>query len=80
MTTGTLGKWGNANALRIPQSFCQQLGIKAGSDVSMSLEGQRLIIEPLTERHTLKARMNDWDKMRFTTHEYDWGDSVGKEI
>ena len=80
MTTITVGKWGNASALRIPKPFCQQLGIEVGSDVSLSLEGQRLIIEPLTEKYTLRARMKDWDGKRYIAQEYDWGEPAGKEI
>lgn len=80
MTTATMGKWGNANALRIPLPFCEQLGITSGSNVSMTMEGRRLIIEPAEDDFTLKGRMRNWDGIRHETSEYDWGEPQGDEL
>lgn len=80
MTTATMGRWGNANALRIPLPFCQQLGIGNGSNVNLSIEGSRLIIEPADEEHTLKGRMASWDGRRYESPELDWGDAIGDEL
>ncbi len=79
MTLATVGKWGNAAAVRIPQPFCEQLGIGAGDAVQMVVIGRKLIIERPEEEYTLQARMRDWDGARFETHEYDWGEPQGKE-
>lgn len=80
MTTTVVGRWGNANALRIPLLFCEQLGLSAGSSVDMTIEGNRLIIEASDDAYTLKGRMADWDGKRFETQELDWGDSAGEEV
>lgn len=81
MTTATIGKWGNASAIRLPQPFCEQLGIGVGDAVQVTIEGRkRIVIEPPAERYTLEARMAGWDGGRFDTCEYDWGSPVGKEI
>jgi len=80
MTTATVGKWGNAAAIRIPQPFCEQLGIGAGDAVHMSVEGRKLIIERTGEEYTLQARMHGWDGVRYETGEYDWGAPAGKEL
>lgn len=81
MTTATIGKWGNASAIRIPQPFCEQMGIGVGDSVKMFIDGRnRIVIEPAAEQHTLQARMAKWDGKRYETCEYDWGDPVGKEI
>ena len=63
----------------LPNTFIS-IEIGTGSEVSMIIEGKRLIIEPITEKYTLKARMQDWDGLRYETQEYDWGKPVGKEI
>ncbi len=39
-------KWGNSLGLRIPKSFAEQAGVKAGSDVDLSLKDGELIIRP----------------------------------
>lgn len=81
MATATIGKWGNASALRIPKPFCDSLGIGVGDDVRISVEGnRRIIIEPADDQFTLKARMKHWDGMRYQSEEPDWGSPVGEEI
>lgn len=72
---------GNASAIRIPQPFCEQIGVGVGDAVLISVDSsKRIIIELPTEQYTLQARMRAWDGERFETHEYDWGESAGKEI
>ena len=81
MTTTTIGEWGNAAAIRIPQPFCEQMGIGIGDSVKMSFDGRnRIVIEPTAEQHTLQARMAEWDGKRYEARECDWGESVGDEI
>ena len=78
MTTTTIGEWGNAAAIRIPQSFCKQMGIGIGDSVKMFIdERNRIVIEPIAEQHTLQARMAEWDGKRYEAREYDWGEPVG---
>jgi antitoxin MazE len=77
--TVVVSKWGNAQGLRLPEAFCRQLGISAGDKVSLSIEKDKLIISGTNEEYTLKARMKNWNGTRHQTHEYDWGESVGKE-
>lgn len=81
MTTATLGRWGNANALRIPLPFCRQLGIDAGSVVSIALEGDRMIVRKAEEGLSLSARMAEgWDGARYQSEELDWGEPAGNEV
>ena len=39
-------KWGNSLAVRIPRGFAEQLMIQQGSEVDLSLDGDRLVIKP----------------------------------
>ncbi len=80
MATATLGKWGNATGVRIPQPYCQQLGISAGSTVNITIEDKRIVIEPEPERYTLQARMKNWDGERYQSDECDWGAPQGEEL
>ena len=41
-----LQKWGNSLAVRIPRGFAEQLMIQQGSEVDLSLDGDRLVIRP----------------------------------
>ena len=80
MTTATMGKWGNAAALRIPQAFCDLLGVHIGGKVTITAEPGRIVIEPADNQWTLQGRMKRWNGERFETHEYGWGDPQGSEV
>lgn len=43
-------KWGNSLALRIPQAFAAEAGLKRDSLVELSLEDGRLVIAPIAAR------------------------------
>jgi antitoxin MazE len=79
--TATLGRWGNSQAIRIPQPFSDQLGLKVGDIVDMKLCGDHIeITKTPEERHTLQARREQWNGKRYETSEYDWGEPVGNEV
>jgi antitoxin MazE len=44
MIRSTITKWGNSLALRIPHSIAAQLGVQENSNVTLELEGDRLVI------------------------------------
>ncbi len=48
-------KWGNSLAIRIPSAFAEQLMLKQGSEVDLSLDGDQLIIKPRRSRPSLSA-------------------------
>lgn len=76
----TISKWGNSQGIRLPKSFCDQLGIAVGDRVDISLENDQIVIKPMVGRYTLKARLQSWDGTPVDTPEFDWGIPMGKEI
>ena len=42
-------KWGNSLALRIPKPFAAEIGLQRYSQVEVSVQSGRLIIEPISE-------------------------------
>jgi antitoxin MazE len=70
-------KWGNSLALRIPKVYAEQIGLSVDSPVAISLDGNRLVIEPARE-HTLDDLLANVtpDNLHGET---DWGRPVGKE-
>ena len=72
-------KWGNSLGLRIPRSFAQEVGVGAGSEVDLAIEGSDLVIRP-SRRRTYHLK----DLLRRVTAknlhgEVDTGRPVGKE-
>jgi antitoxin MazE len=76
MTYATIAKWGNSLALRIPQSFAAQLGVKENSNVSLELVGDHLIIRRGQTLDEMLALVTDENKHQLI----DLGASQGKEI
>lgn len=48
-------KWGNSLAIRIPRGFAEQLMVQQDSEVDLSLDGDRLIIEPRRAKPSLSV-------------------------
>jgi antitoxin MazE len=47
-------KWGNSLAIRIPRPFAEELGVDQGTEVEMSLEAERLVVQrPSQPSYTL---------------------------
>ena len=76
MTFATIAKWGNSLALRIPQAFATQLGVKENSKVSLELIGDRLIIKRGQTLDEMLKLVTDENKHQLS----DFGAPRGKEI
>jgi antitoxin MazE len=73
-------QWGNSLALRIPKAFAHQAKVKKGSRVRLTIEKNRLVVEPVKEAkitlETLLAKVTPEN----IHPETDWGKPMGKEI
>jgi antitoxin MazE len=47
---GTIAKWGNSLAIRIPQHLAQEINLVEGCQVQLVLIDGKLTIEPITRR------------------------------
>ncbi|MDR0853810.1 MAG: AbrB/MazE/SpoVT family DNA-binding domain-containing protein [Clostridiales Family XIII bacterium] len=80
MQTATINKWGNAEAVRLPSSFCRQLGISSGDIVSLELKKDKIILSTQKPKmpNTIQERMKFWDGKVYNSEELITGD-VGLE-
>jgi len=76
MVIGTVTKWGNSLALRIPQPIAAQLGIKENSNVSLEIDGDRLIIKRGQTLDEMLELITDENKHQLV----DLSAPVGKEL
>lgn len=53
MPTATLRKWGGAVAVSLPKKLIATLGLEAGSEVEVKIEGNSIVLAPASRRHTL---------------------------
>ena len=73
-------KWGNSLALRIPRSFAEEAGVRAGSPVEFSVREGALVIEPtVRRRYRLSALMRKVNR-RNIHGEVSTGRPVGREV
>lgn len=72
-------RWGNSLGLRIPKSIAEDAGVEAGSPVDISIEGDRLIVQPVrSARYDLKALVSQIRDENLHD-EIPTGDAVGRE-
>jgi antitoxin component of MazEF toxin-antitoxin module len=85
--TVMVNKWSNAQGIRLPASYCRQLGILAKDRVMLELELVRdeivvtRIKEAPLEEYTLEGRLRaaGWDGHPYQIEETNWGPDVGGE-
>jgi antitoxin component of MazEF toxin-antitoxin module len=59
MSDLVLRTWGGSVALPIPRPYLNQLGLSAGSAVSLRLQGNALMIEAAKPKYTLAELMRE---------------------
>lgn len=83
MTRVAVSKWGNSSAIRLPKAVMEELGIKQGEVIEMTVQNGKGVIEKPKQRlapslEDMVAEMNrlGWEKEPETV---DWGPDVGSE-
>lgn len=84
MHTTNLRKVGGSIMLSVPPSLLQQLNLQAGSQVSISLDGQKLVVESSIKPHYTLSELlaaSDYSKSQ-PASEREWIDAgdVGREL
>jgi antitoxin MazE len=73
-----LSKWGNSLGLRVPKSLAQQLGVVAGQTVSVTADGDRLVVRAAPARWTLEDMLVGMTP-KAMSEAFDWGRDQGRE-
>ena len=76
---GTVKKWGNSAAVRIPAAMLEAMHLAIDAEVDVREEAGRIIIEPLREK---SYRLDDLLKGVTAKNRHqvvDFGDAQGKE-
>jgi len=73
-----LWKWGNSLGLRVPKSLARQIGVAAGQTVSVTAEGDRLVVRAAPARWTLEDMLVGMTP-KAMSEAFDWGADQGRE-
>lgn len=76
-----ISKWGNSLAVRIPRAIASQLDLTEGSEISIDVVEQNIIIKPTHQRkkYTLEELLEGMTP-EMQHDEFHWGEPVGEEI
>ncbi len=73
-----ISKWGNSMALRLPKFVVEDLKVQEGSLMNLFVKENKLIVEPVKRKYSLKELLKDVDKSNLHS-ETSTGISVGNE-
>jgi antitoxin MazE len=73
-----VSKWGNSLGLRLPQALVKQIGLSEGQTVSVTAEGNRLIVETTAPNYRLADLLTNVTPEAMSAA-FDWGADVGRE-
>lgn len=80
-----VSEWGNSLAVRLPKAVVEQLGLAAGNDAEVIVEGGRIELVPIrsTSRERYAAMIAEMKQLMEAGAEepplVDWGPDVGDE-
>lgn len=74
-------KWGNSQGLRLPMKVLEEARMAVGDEVSVSVDGDRIIVEP-SQRVRGRYRLEDLVARMpedYEPQEEHWGEPQGRE-
>ncbi|WP_445249540.1 AbrB/MazE/SpoVT family DNA-binding domain-containing protein [Microcoleus sp. OTE_8_concoct_300] len=77
---GTIAKWGNSLAVRIPQHLAKKINLAQGSQVQLVSRDGRLTLEPITRRRYSLEELVEAITPENLHTEIDSGVAVGNEV
>lgn len=84
MTNIPIAKWGNSSAIRLPKAVMEELGLKPGGSVNLTVENGKAVLEPVRPKKiTLEWIISEMDRLgpENAPETVDWGpDTPGERI
>jgi len=87
--TATITKWGNSKGVRIPKPYLENLGLSENDVVSISINGDAIVIKKPSSRKTIEQRFEEFygtdfesavEENPYDFELLDWGKPKGEEI
>lgn len=83
MTKIQIAKWGNSSAIRLPKATLDELGLKQGDTVDLTVENGKAILQPeRPKKITLEWIISEMKRLGPENEPelVDWGPDRGEEI
>ena len=74
----SLSKWGNSQAIRIPQNMLKEAKISMTDNFEVTIEDKKITLTVINALPTLAELLEDWDGT--PPEPFDWGEPAGREL
>jgi antitoxin MazE len=75
----SVARWGNSLAVRLPRSLAEDAHLSEGSDITLTAESGRIIVETARPRYALDDLLAQM-KPEHRRGEVEWGEPAGGEV
>ena len=79
MAIQKVSAWGNSLGVRLPQALAQQVGFTEGVSISISVEGDKIVLAPTRPKYKLEELLEGMTP-EMQHDELNWGEPVGEEV
>ena len=73
-------KWGNSLALRIPKAYADEISLREGASVDLTLESGTLVVRPIRKPTPTLEDLLQGVNSRNRHHSVETGPVVGREV
>ncbi len=83
MTTIQISKWGNSSAIRLPKAVLDELGLKQGESVELTVEDGKAVLQPARPKKiTLEWIISEMKRLGPENEPefVEWGTTPGEAI
>ncbi|MFD1064751.1 AbrB/MazE/SpoVT family DNA-binding domain-containing protein [Oceanobacillus locisalsi] len=75
----TAQKWGGSIGVRIPQKIAKKHGVENGTQINITEDGNKIILEPIKNKPTLEDLIQHCSPEN-SHEEIDFGGPAGREL
>jgi antitoxin MazE len=72
--------WGNSQGIRLPKDVLQEAGVAIDDVLDVRVSNGAIMLMKQFRHKTLEERAAEFDGRLELDGEFDWGESVGREI
>ena len=73
-------EWGNSQGIRLSKEILKSAGIALNEVLDVSVSNGVITLKKTFRHKTLEERAAEFDGKLILDGEYDWGESVGREV
>lgn len=73
-------EWGNSQGIRIPKEILRDAGISINETLDVTVSNGVIMLAKRFNHKTLEERAAEYGGQLNLDGEYDWGESVGREV